>query len=302
VGATVWYSVSWHTVSRWHTRSANDVGALKVYWSFGQLGLCVEQSRSDDFVGCVDSHSSFSQVVSGAHVLPFALPDHVPALPRERGTTQGAHCRSVASVPSVVLPLPMAQVRQAIQSDALLLPSLLKWRVGHGVHCDLPVAAQEPAPQVVQLPAPNCATVPPTHRVSFWLPSHEYPAGHAAHSRSVLIEGASVSYSLLSHVCTATHGSASLLVLKVLPATQGAHALSEVDVPSIVLPDPSLHVRHAAHAVAPAPEKCLGAHGLHAALPALENVPAAQGEQALARCLDFVPAGHVEHVALPGAA
>ena len=290
-------------MSRWHTRSENCVGALKVYWPFGQLGLCVEQSRSDDLVGCLDSHSSASHTVSGVQALPSVWLDHVPALPRERGIAQSAHCRSVAGVPSTIMPLPMAQVRQAVQSDALVLPTLLKWCFGHTVHCDLPAADQDPARQAVHLPVPNCATVPAAHRVSFWLPLHEYPAGHAAHSRFVLAEGALVSYSFISHVRTAMHGSASLLTLKVLPTVQGAHARSEVEVPSIVRPDPFLHVRHATHAVAPAAsEKCLGAHRVHAALPARENVPILQDVHALARCLDCVPAGHNEHAGLPGAA
>ena len=59
----------------------------------------------------------------------------------------------------------------------------------------MPIPAAQ-SRQAVQEPAPSAAYVPAAHGVVVALPSHEWPAGHAAHTRFDDCVGAAVSYSL----------------------------------------------------------------------------------------------------------
>jgi hypothetical protein len=110
-GARTSYSPEPHTLMSWHTRSAESVGALNVYWSVGHFARCVLQPRSSLEVGALCSHSPSVQVVTWLHVAPLSRSEY------DTPDTQGAHLRLAVLDPALVLPDPTAHVAQAVHFD-----------------------------------------------------------------------------------------------------------------------------------------------------------------------------------------
>ena len=72
--------------------------------------MCVEQPRSDDTVGFVDSHSPCLHTVTAAHAAPSLAPDQLaPA-------THASQTRLTVALPAVFWPWPAGHVRHATQS------------------------------------------------------------------------------------------------------------------------------------------------------------------------------------------
>ena len=113
------------------------------------------------------------------------------------------------------------------------------------------------------------------------LPSQEWPAGQAEHSRLTDAVGVTVSCCVGRHERTTAHGLLSSALENVTPTMQGEHSLSCELEPSAVLPDPMAHV----------------AQGEHDAVPPGANVPLAQAVQDSLASPEKVPAGHVTHAA-----
>ena len=129
------------------------VGAANVYWPCGHADRCVEQPRSDDTVGFVDSHSPCLHTVSGAHAAPSFAPDHVPCAP----AAHASQTRLAVALPAVFWPWPAGHVRHATQSWAEPEPAAEKVPAAQAVHAALVDAAQKPALHCVHEPAPSAA-------------------------------------------------------------------------------------------------------------------------------------------------
>ena len=100
------------------------------------------------------------------------------------------------------------------------------------------------------------------HGVAVALPSQEWPAGQAEHSRLTDAVGATVSCCVDEHVATGAHSLPLLWGENVCPAVHGVHVRSDVADPSVWRPLPAPHAFQATHAL----------------LAWAENVPAAQAE------------------------
>ena len=111
----------------------------------------MEQSRSDEAVGAVDSHSSDWHVVSAAQAAPLLVPDQFEP------EAHGSQTRSEVEVPAVFSPWPAGQALHVVQSLAELLPAAANVPAAHAVHDDEPAGAHLPPPHWVQLPAPAVA-------------------------------------------------------------------------------------------------------------------------------------------------
>ena len=97
--------------------------------------MCVEQPRSDDTVGFVDSHSPCLHTVSGAHAAPSFAPDQLVP------TTHAEHTRSVVGVPADVWPWPAGHVRHATHDCADVAPAAEYVPDAHGLHDALTAVA-----------------------------------------------------------------------------------------------------------------------------------------------------------------
>ena len=95
-------------------------------------------------------------------------------------TTQLSHARSDVGVPCAASPNPAAHVRHGVQDALAALENV------SGVHGE-------------HTPLSSGAAYPAAHGVVVALPSHSWPAGHAAHSRSDEAPGAVDSYSDEAH-------------------------------------------------------------------------------------------------------
>ena len=109
------------------------------------------------------------------------------------------------------------------------------------------------------------------------LPSQEWPAGQAEHSRLTDAVGATVSCCVAPQATTGLHTAALRSAENVVPAAHGVHVRSCVDEPSTVLPSPGAHVCHGVQLLAVAAEYVPLEHGVHAPLAAPANEPAAHG-------------------------
>ena len=115
------------------------VGAANVYWPCGHAARCVEQPRSDDTVGFVDSHSPCLHTVTAAHAAPSLAPDQLaPA-------THASQTRLAVALPAVFWPWPAGHVRHATQSCCEPDPAAEKVPLGHAVQLALCAADQYPA-------------------------------------------------------------------------------------------------------------------------------------------------------------
>ena len=113
--------------------------------------MCVEQPRSDDTVGNVDSHSFALHCVSAAQAAPSLAPDQVLT------ATHASQTRLAVALPGVFSPWPAGHVRHATQSWAEPEPAAEKVPAAQAVHAALVDAAQKPALHCVHEPAPSAA-------------------------------------------------------------------------------------------------------------------------------------------------
>ena len=105
------------------------------------------------------------------------------------------------------------------------------------------------------------------HGVAVALPSQEWPAGQAEHSRLTDAVGATVSCCVDEHVATGAHSLPLLWGENVCPAVHGVHVRSDVADPSVWRPLPTPHTLHVTHVLLATAEKLPVAHGVHVALP-----------------------------------
>ena len=132
---------------------------------------------------------------------------------------QVAHTTSAVADPAVATPSPTAHVLQATHellavsdhepvehAKHVLLPAAENVPAAHTWQEALAACAAHPALHWVHVPAPCAAAKPAAQGVVAALPSQEWPAGHAAHTRFDDWLGARVSYSVdASHASTSWH-------------------------------------------------------------------------------------------------
>lgn len=217
------------------------------------------------------------------HVLRTSLHPVLPPAENVEPTVHAVHLRSVAAVPSSVLPSPDAHAAHA--THAWLPGTALKVPDGHGAQVR---SDEAPDPTVSYSPAWHAVIARHTRSALsvgatnvYWLLGHDVLC--VLQSRSAIIVGARCSYSFAWQRSTAVQASPLLAPEKNLLSSHASQRRLVVLLPAWDMPEPAGHVRQAEHAVLPAAALKLPlVHSEHvrsaAAVAAVfSSCPAAQG-------------------------